>query len=218
MQQVPVGNSPGSVAITPDNKTMLAGNTGDNTVSIIPLGNLSASATVVSVGNLPNYFAISADSSCAFLSNYNSSDISVIDIAGGSVTTTITVGWEPGAIALTPDGSKLFVPCSDGCVYVIDTADLGATPVQLQLVNNGACGNLRITPDGKYALVLTTSGTATIRVSDLSVQQSALEATGTDLALADAAGSDYYYAFTANSDNTASLLAWGPDGSTQSGG
>jgi YVTN family beta-propeller protein len=47
--------------------------------------------------------------------------VSVIDTASNSVTATIPVGQRPWNMALTPDGTKLYVACGrSGAVTVID--------------------------------------------------------------------------------------------------
>jgi LPXTG-motif cell wall-anchored protein len=47
--------------------------------------------------------------------------MSVIDVASGSVTATIPVGFTPGGVAFSPDGTKAYVTSTDGgTVSVID--------------------------------------------------------------------------------------------------
>jgi phospholipase C len=43
----------------------------------------------------------------------------VIDVASGSVTRTVNVGQAPQVVAVSPDGSTVYVSCRDG-VYVVD--------------------------------------------------------------------------------------------------
>jgi YVTN family beta-propeller protein len=48
----------------------------------------------------------------------------VIHVATGNVTANITVGNGPDAIAITPDGSQLYVTNNDdGTVSIIDTSN-----------------------------------------------------------------------------------------------
>ena len=47
----------------------------------------------------------------------------VIDTASNTITVTIPVGKRPWNMALTPDGSKLYVACGrSNAISVIDTA------------------------------------------------------------------------------------------------
>jgi YVTN family beta-propeller protein len=45
----------------------------------------------------------------AYITNANSSNVSVIDTATNTVIATISVGTTPGGVAVTPDGSKVYV-------------------------------------------------------------------------------------------------------------
>ena len=80
-----------------------------------------------------------------------SNDVSVIDTASNTVTATITVAEGPSGVAVTPDGSKVFVAnLNSNNVSVIDTASntvtatipVGTTPV-----------NVAVTPDGSKVYV-----------------------------------------------------------------
>ena len=76
--------------------------------------------------------------------------------------TPVTVGTNPGAIALTPDGAHAYVlNYGDGTVSVIDTTTLAVTPVTVG-ANPWA---ITFTPDGAHAYVLN-NGDGTVSVID----------------------------------------------------
>jgi YVTN family beta-propeller protein len=60
----------------------------------------------------------------AYITNAVSNNISVIDIATNNVTATVPVGIEPTRVAVSPDGTKVYVTnCNydgTGTVSVID--------------------------------------------------------------------------------------------------
>jgi LPXTG-motif cell wall-anchored protein len=58
----------------------------------------------------------------AVANNGSGTAVKVIDVATDSVVTSIPVGTGPSGLAITPDGLKVFVNCSDGTLQVIETA------------------------------------------------------------------------------------------------
>jgi len=89
--------------------------------------------------------------------------VSVIDMSTNTVTATVTVGIEPYGVAITPDGTKVYVTnMGSNTVSVIDaeTNTLIATvPVEYD-----PCG-IAITPDGTKAYVVNEFG-GTVSVID----------------------------------------------------
>jgi YVTN family beta-propeller protein len=92
------------------------------------------------------------------------------------VTATIRVGAGPAGVAVTPDGSKVYVANEDGTVSVIDTASNAVTDTITLPVGSEPFG-VAVTPDGskvyvanfnsKSVSVITTTGntvTATVTV------------------------------------------------------
>ncbi len=89
----------------------------------------------------------------AYIANSGSNTVSVIDTATNTVTATVPVGLQPYGVAVSLDGTKVYVTNTgsindDGTISVIDTAknkvtatvDLGTSPTYIA-----------ITPDGKKA-------------------------------------------------------------------
>ena len=144
---VDVGNTPQSVAITPDGTKAYVTNRLDNNVSVIDIATNTVTATV-NVGDRPISVAITPDGTKpyvirsavdadilifviaktpdgtkAYVSNTANDNVSVIDIATNTVTATVTVGNFPSEVAITPDGTKSYVGnLFDDNVSVIDIA------------------------------------------------------------------------------------------------
>src|SRR5262245_7172177 len=58
----------------------------------------------------------------AYITNFNSASVSVIDTATNTVTATVAVGSHPRGVAVTPDGSRVYITNRDSnTVSVIDT-------------------------------------------------------------------------------------------------
>ena len=107
---------------------------------------------------------LSPDGKTLFVCNRFNNDVSVFDLAAKKETRRIAVRREPVAAAITPDGRRLLVANHlhtgradvenvGAVVSVIDTA-LGQVIGDLSLPNgSGILNDLRISPDGRYAVV-----------------------------------------------------------------
>ncbi len=84
----------------------------------------------------------------AYVANTNNNTVSVVNISSDHVVATIPVGVSPWAVALAPDGSKLFVSNtgSPASISVINTAD---NRVVATIPLEGPCYSLSISPDGQ---------------------------------------------------------------------
>src|ERR1700730_5117395 len=86
----------------------------------------------------------------AYITNAGSNNVSVIDTATNTVTATITVGSVPVGVAISPDGTRVYVTNSQpasatGTASVIDTASNTAiATIPVGLGPNG----IAVTPDG----------------------------------------------------------------------
>ncbi len=100
----------------------------------------------------------------AYIANSGSNTVSVIDTATDSVVATVNVGSEPAGVAVSPDGSRVYVanscgtsPCntSNATVSVIDTA----TDSVVATVNVGyAPFGVAVNPDGSRVYVANECG------------------------------------------------------------
>jgi len=95
--------------------------------------------------------AAAATSWTAYVTNYNSDTVTPIDMATNTAGTPITVGDDPFAVAITPDGKTAYV-ANDGSTTV--------TPIDIATNTAGTAisvGNVpdavAITPDGRTAYV-----------------------------------------------------------------
>ncbi|MGH7963571.1 MAG: beta-propeller fold lactonase family protein [Candidatus Binatia bacterium] len=143
--EIPVGQEPQAIAITPDGLRAYVTNFADDTVSILNLTTNTVEATIT-VGDGPNGVAVTPDGTRVIVANFNGGTISVIDTNTNTVTDTREVGLLPAKVTFSADGATTFVTnFQDETVEVIRTADLAS----LTFYNVGD------SPDG---IVVTTAG------------------------------------------------------------
>jgi YVTN family beta-propeller protein len=107
--EIGVGREPWCVAITSDDRTAYVTNMESGTVSVIDARRLRVMKTI-RVGAEPFGCALTADSQLLFVANQSSNTVSVINTEGNDVEETIrNVGEKPHGLAVSEDGSKLFV-------------------------------------------------------------------------------------------------------------
>ena len=99
-----------------------------------------------------------ASDSLAYVANESAGTISSLDLTTGALGTPISVGSQPEAIAITPDGST---------AYVADHGSSKIVPVNLSTGTAGAPialddppTSIAITPDGATAYVISDNGSA----------------------------------------------------------
>jgi YVTN family beta-propeller protein len=87
--------------------------------------------------------------------------VSVVDIASNAMIETISVGIFPRDVAITPDGSRAYVPDGVGAVWVIETA---TNTIVAGIEGLSPPERVAITPDGTRAYVtqFTTDNVAVI--------------------------------------------------------
>jgi YVTN family beta-propeller protein len=119
---IPVGATPGGLALTPDRAFLYVANISDSTVSVIATATNAVVATVP-VGPTPFGLAITPDGAFAYVVNLRGNSVSVIATATNTVATTVLVGSFPIAAAITPDGAFAYVANEGGNnISVIATA------------------------------------------------------------------------------------------------
>ncbi|MCZ8516441.1 beta-propeller fold lactonase family protein [Paenibacillus filicis] len=150
MVNIPVGQAPGTVVVSPDRTKAFVANQGSNTVSVIDAAADAVVATIP-VGKIPAGLTVSPDSKTLWVTAYGDNTVQPVDIASNTAGQAISVGKGPENVAITPDGSTLYVANkNDGTVTPVNTAARTAgTPIMVGTQPFGVA----ITPDGKTAFV-----------------------------------------------------------------
>ena len=154
---IPVGRKPFGVAVTPDGNTVYIANSGDGTVSVIdtPTNTVIGS---IAVGTDPVGVAVTPDGKTVYVTNQGDGTVSVINTATNTVIgSAIDVGCPiancgrkttniPSGIAVTPDGSKVYVGNlgAPGYASVIATASNTVTTINTKKATTGVA----VTPNG----------------------------------------------------------------------
>jgi YVTN family beta-propeller protein len=149
---IPVGQSPRSIAITPDGRTAYVPNEGSSSVSVIDTQTSQLVGSPIRVGFDPEAIAIAPDGRTAYVVNSFSENVSMIDTATNHlVGSPIPVGMAPSGIAIAPDGQLAYVTnFSSDTVSVIKlqtneviaTIGVGLRPTDVE-----------VTPDGRTVYV-----------------------------------------------------------------
>ena len=123
-KKIPVGEHPNTMVFTPDKKRLFVACANTDDIWAID----TQADTVLEVigvhpyagapfGSTPNGLAVSPDGKTLYVPNADNNDVCVIDISrpGKSrILGLIPVGWYPTAVAVSTDGSKIFVANGKG--------------------------------------------------------------------------------------------------------
>jgi DNA-binding beta-propeller fold protein YncE len=158
----------------PDSHTVYLG-TNDGRVLVFDVASSSVTASI-DLGvpkSRANHLALNAAGTLLYVSSFTSGTISEIDLTSRSVARLFLVGGEPQGLALTPDGSELFVADESGNgridVYNVVSNTHEATILSGATSSLGGPFGLAMSPDGAavYVGVITTEGPGLIQVIDV---------------------------------------------------
>ncbi len=158
-----VGDRPYAAAVSPDGKTLAVSNLGGRSVSFLRASDLKETVRVT-VGTHPNALAWAGDGRL-FVANAGSNSVSVL--AGNTVRETIKtslsptdlVGSTPDALALSPDGKRLYVANADNNdVAVVDISNAKESRVLGFIPTGWYPSALAVSPDGRTLYVGTGKG------------------------------------------------------------
>ncbi len=159
----PVGYRPYAVALSPDGGTLAVSNWGGGSVSLLDPATMRERVRVA-VGSHPNQLVWGRDGRL-FVSCAGSNSVSVV--RGGRAVETIKtslrpadpVGSTPDALALSPDGRRLYAANADNNdVAVIDVSDPKESVVRGFLPTGWYPSALAVSPDGRRLFVGTGKG------------------------------------------------------------
>jgi molecular chaperone DnaK len=131
-QTVAVGNTPGFVVVAPNGRQAYIANRTAGVVTVVDTAVNRVTATIPVPAGPPQFLAFSPDGRRIYVSVWNDertiAAVGVLDTTTNSIIATIPVRTRPYLAAVTPDGTKLYVPNHDsGTVSVIDTATNAVT-------------------------------------------------------------------------------------------
>ncbi len=169
---VPVGAAPIGVAVAPNGRYVYVTLHNSNAVSVIST-NTNAVQAQIQAGTRPVGIAVSPDGKRLYMSNFLTATaagagsqwvngtLTVIDAVSRTAQTSIFVGANPAGVAVSPDGSRVYVANSgSGTMSVISTA----TDTVTSTIAVGASPfGVAASPDGQRVYVAN-SGDASVSV------------------------------------------------------
>ena len=158
-----VGYRPYSVAVSPDGQALAVSNWGGRSVSFLRASDLKETVRVT-VGSHPNELVWAKDGRL-FVANSGSNSVSVL--VGNAVRETIKtslsptdlVGSTPDALAVSPDGKRLYVANADNnAVAVVDISEAKESRVLGFIPTGWYPSALAVAPDGRTLFIGTGKG------------------------------------------------------------
>jgi large repetitive protein len=173
LAQVPLGRTAFSAVTAPDSQTAYLG-TNDGRVLVFDVATSSITRSIDL--ELPetrvNHLALNRAGTLLYASSFTTGAISEIDLSSLTEARIFIVGGEPQGVALTPDGSELYVAneAGNGQIDIYNVV----TNVQVSSIPSGATTSLggpfglAISPDGStvYVGVISTEGPGLIQLVD----------------------------------------------------
>jgi YVTN family beta-propeller protein len=149
---IPVGETPNTLAITPNGKTAYVANRFGESVSAIETATAKVIKTI-EVGTQPVGVAVSPDGSLVYVSDYASEKVSIVSTATNTEVGELKVEGKPAPPAVTPDGKFIWVPHQEngGGIEIFDAQTrqpVGTIPAPEESFG------LVFTPDGRRALLI----------------------------------------------------------------
>jgi len=128
-REIPVQGYPAGIALSADEETLLIA---CNLGKLLRMIDLASGLEVgfIPTGLYPYDVKVHPSGTLAYVSNWGASSVSVLDLVNLSETHRIEVGKNPEGMALSQDGSRLFVTNSDSdtlSVIRTDTHEVAAT-------------------------------------------------------------------------------------------
>ena len=139
---------------------------GNREIIVVELETGAVVTAVDTRGEGTHSLAIGADGRTVYTSNEEEHTVSRIDIAVGALSGHVAIGGNPLGLAVTADGTELWVGSRDGALRIFD-ARTGIQRATLERM--GFNDDLAFTPDGKRAVVLDARG-GTLRLIDVATR------------------------------------------------
>lgn len=174
LARIPLDVSAYSAVAAPDSQTAYLG-TNDGRVLAFDAASsqVTGSIDLGVARSRANHLALNAAGSLLYASSFTSGTVVEIDLASRSVVRTFIVGGQPQGVAISPDGTELFVADELGAgqinVYDIVADTLETAIPSGATTTGGGPFALAMSPDGAvvYAGVITTDGPGLIQVIDV---------------------------------------------------
>jgi YVTN family beta-propeller protein len=171
--QVPLGVHAFSAVTAPDSQTAYLGTNDGRVLEFdVASSQVTGSIDLGVEGSRANHLALSPAGTLLYASSFTTGTISEIDLASKLVVRIFLVGGEPQGIAVSIDGTELYVADESG-TGAIEIYDLVGETLESTIPSGATSGlggpfGLAMSPDGAkvYVGVITTEGPGLIQVID----------------------------------------------------
>lgn len=143
-----------SIAMTPDGKYAYAADALQNKIYIVDTQKMEFAGEPIPLEGTPEKIVIAPDGGAAYVTHNFLKFLSKIDLNKKTVKTIPMDRKYNRGIAISQDGSKLYVVNSFGYIVVIDT---GTDTIESSISIGGILKNAAVTPDGKFLYVTSSS-------------------------------------------------------------
>jgi YVTN family beta-propeller protein len=173
---IAVGNNPETVGVSSDGSRIYVGNCGDSgSVSIIDgtsnsmIITIPVGPVVLNGGTCAGGIAVSPDNSKVYVASQTDvGTVSIIDAKTDTITATVTIPAGVFALAVTPNGRRLYITSPIDTVSVLDTASNAVIATINTGTTSTGAGSLpsgvAVSPDGSkvYVALYATAAVAVI--------------------------------------------------------
>lgn len=151
VQEVPCGEHPTAIAITPDGKRVLVSCAYSSTVEAFAVSASGLTKTAsYEVGFYPYGIAITADSKRAYVAQTDAAAVCELDLTSGKVLRKIEIGRWPRQVALSADGKTLAVATSGDMTVSMVDVEAGKLAFMHRTGSGLNIGQLQIDQAGKF--------------------------------------------------------------------
>jgi YVTN family beta-propeller protein len=152
---IPVGDTPGYVGASPTGEQLYIARRAAGFITVVDTAVDEVTADIPIPAGPPQFLAFSPDGATVYVSVFDDARtiaaVCVLDTTTNEIVATIPVDTRPYAPAVTPDGSRVYVPNHDsGSISVIDTV---THEVLTKIPVSRNPHSLGFTPDGTRAYV-----------------------------------------------------------------
>ncbi len=173
LTQVPLDVPAFSAVTAPDSQTAYLGTNDGRVLEFdVASSQVTGSIDLGVAGSRVNHLALNAAGTLLYASSFTTGTISEVDLASKLAGRLLVVGGEPQGIAVSLDGTELYVADESGTGH-IDIYDLVGETLESSIPSGATSGaggpfGLAMSPDGAkvYVGVITTEGPGLIQVID----------------------------------------------------
>ncbi len=152
---IPVGETPGYAVASPDGRRLYVAQRAAGTIAVVDTAVDEVVTTFDVPSGPPQYLTLSPDGTQAYVSVWDDdrtvAEVVVLDTTTGEIGASVPMLSRPYVSALSPDGTRLYVPNHDTAVLSVVDVAAAETVAEIDVPPNPHW--VELTPDGTRAYV-----------------------------------------------------------------